>query len=82
MVVLKEGEIQVRETRPDHRITAQIAPQADWIRKSQALRPNIVVGIAGIAERLAARTRQAVWRLGSLVGLRPIWIPPKIGVNG
>ena len=51
-VILEEREIQIRKPRPNHRITAQISPQVRWIGKSQALPLNVVVGIAGVAERL------------------------------
>ena len=74
-VVLEQGEVQVGEAGSNHRVTAQVAPQVGWIRKSQALCPDVVVGIAGIRECLAARTSHPIRRLGSLVEFHPQWVP-------
>src|ERR1700681_1834391 len=73
--VLKQGKIQVGEAGPNNRVAAQVAPQVGWIRKGQALRPDVVIGIAGIGECLAARTCHPIRRLGSLVELHPQRIP-------
>ena len=81
-VVLKQREIQIRKPRPNQCIATHIAPEIRGIRKSQALSLDVVVGIARIGERLAARTHEAIGRLGGLVELRPQRVPSRIGVNG
>src|ERR1700680_1971871 len=69
-VVLKERKVQVGEAGSNHRVAAQVVPQGGWTRKSQALCTDVVVGIAGIGECLAARTEQPIRRLGSFVEFR------------
>src|SRR6202790_4338770 len=75
MVVLENREVQLRHPRSNQGVAAQIPPPIARSRESQALGLDVMVGVSGVGQRMAARPSKSVRRLTGLIELHPHRIP-------
>ena len=74
MIVLKNGRVDLRHAGSDQRVAPEIASKSGRSWKSQALSFEVMVGIPGVGQRLAAWPEHPIRRLVGFIQLHAQWV--------